>query len=169
MKIRYLLLSLVGLAISFALPIFAQQPTAPDPKLRDAFLAFVKKFDDAMLNSDAATVAALYAEDGCYLDPTAGPIYGKKAIEKFFADGFQKTHFTKHMSKLEQYSPHIIGTAGNEAWMTGEWSVTFQVENGRPMQAKGHWLDLCVREGDAWKRLVNTWNGAGPPTPAETK
>jgi hypothetical protein len=33
MKIR--LLALVGLAISFALPTFAQQTNTPDPKLRD--------------------------------------------------------------------------------------------------------------------------------------
>ena len=35
MKIR-LLLILVGLAISFALPTFAQQTNAPDPQLREA-------------------------------------------------------------------------------------------------------------------------------------
>ena len=166
---KCLLPALVGLAIGFALPTFAQQTNTPDPKLRDELVAFFKAFDEAMLNSDAAVVAALYSEDGCYVDPTAGPIYGKKAIEKSYADMFQKTRFTKHMVKLEQYSPHIIGTAGNEAWMTGEWSLTFQVQNGTPMQWQGHCLDFCVREGDAWKWRVNTWNAIGPPIPVETK
>jgi ketosteroid isomerase-like protein len=159
------LVAIAGLAIAFALPTFAQQTNTPDPQLRDASLAFFKEFDDAMLNSDAAAVAALYTEDGCYVDPNAGPIYGKKAIEKLYADLFQKTHFSKHIIKLEQYSPHIIGTAGNEVWMTGEWSLTFQVQNGAPMQWQGHCLDFCVREGDALKWRVNTWNAAGPPTP----
>ena len=54
-----------------------------------------------MLNS-AAVVAALYSEDGCYVDPTAGPIYGKKAIEKSYADVFQKVRFTMYMVKLGQ-------------------------------------------------------------------
>ena len=124
MKTR-LLLTLAGLAIGFALPTFAQQTNTPDPKLRDELVAFFKTFDDAMLNSDAAAVAALYTEDGCYVDPTAGPIYGKKAIEKSYADVFQKMRFTMYMVKLEQYSPHIIGMAGNEAWMTGEWVNTW--------------------------------------------
>jgi len=43
MKIR-LLLALVGLAISFALPTLAQQKDAPDPQLRQALLALAKKF-----------------------------------------------------------------------------------------------------------------------------
>jgi len=168
MKTR-LVLAVAGLAISFAVPTFAQQTNTPDPKLRDSFVAFVKKFDDAMLKGDAAAVAAFYTEDACYVDPTAGPIYGRKAIEKYHADLFQKVHFIKHASTLDQYSPHIMGTAGNEVWTTGEWNAIFQVENGAPLQAKGHWLDVDVREGDGWKFRLNNWNGAGPPTPAETK
>jgi ketosteroid isomerase-like protein len=168
MKIRSLL-TLIGLAIAFALPTFAQQTTLPDPQLRDVFVAGNKKLDDAMLKSDAATMAGFYTEDACLVEPNAGPIYGKEAIEKFFADGFQKMHFTKHASNLETYSPHIIGTAGNEVWVTGEWSATFQVENGAPMQAHGRFLTICVHEGDAWKSQVDTYYAVAPPTPAETK
>ena len=47
--------------------------------------------------------------------------------------------------------------------------VAFQPQNGAPMRWQGHCLDLCVREGDAWKWRVNTWNAAGPPTPAQKK
>jgi hypothetical protein len=102
------------------------------------------------------------------VDPTAGPIYGKKAIEKSYADVFQKVRFTMYMVKLGQCSPHIIETALNEAWMTGEWSLTFQPQNDAPMQWQGYCLDFCVREGDAWKWRVDTWNAVGPPVPAET-
>jgi ketosteroid isomerase-like protein len=168
MKIR-LLLTLAGLAIGYAVPAFAQQTKTPDPQLRDAFVAFVKKFDDAFLNGDAAAAAACYTEDACYVDPTAGAIYGREAIEKFYADLFKTVHFIKHLSTPEQYSPHTIGTAGNEIWTTGEWSATFQVQNAAPVEKKGHWLDVDVREGDAWKFRVNTWNVLPPPAPAETK
>ena len=169
MKIR-LLLTIAGLAISFAVPAFAQQPNTPDPKLHDAFVAFCKNFDDAMLNSDAAAVAALYAEEGCYLDPTAGPIYGRKAIEKAFADGFRKMHFSKHVSKQEQYSPHVIATAANEFWSTGEFDQTFQVGNGSPLRISGHFLNILVPEGGALKIKVDTYNFTAPPVPAaETK
>jgi hypothetical protein len=119
MKIRSLL-ALVGLAISLALPTFAQEPKTPDPQLRDAFVAFLKKFDDAFVNGDAAAAAACYTEDACYLDPAAGAIYGREAIQKLYADLFKTVHFIKHLSTPEQYSPHSIGTAGNEIWTTGE-------------------------------------------------
>ncbi len=46
MKIRSVL-ALVGLAISFALPSFAQQTNTPDPELRQALLALAKKFENA--------------------------------------------------------------------------------------------------------------------------
>jgi hypothetical protein len=45
----HLLGALVGLAISFALPTFAQQTTA-DPQLRQQLLALAKKFEDAWNN-----------------------------------------------------------------------------------------------------------------------
>jgi ketosteroid isomerase-like protein len=136
---------------------------------RQELLALAKKFEEAWDHNDAAALAALFTKDAVLVNDS-GAVNGRKAIEKSYADMFQKTRFTKHMVKLEQYSPHIIGTAGNEAWMTGEWSLTFQVQNGAPMQWQGHCLDFCVREGDGWKWRVNTWNAAGPPVPAtETK
>ena len=87
------------------------------------------------------------------MDPAAGPIYGRKSIEKFYTDLFKKVHHTKHSSTLEQYSPHIMGTAGNEVWTAGEWNAIFQVENGAPLQAKGYWLDwmfVRVTVGSFW-------------------
>jgi len=42
MKIR-LVVALVGLAMSFALPTFAQQTNTPDPQLREKLVAAIKK------------------------------------------------------------------------------------------------------------------------------
>jgi ketosteroid isomerase-like protein len=169
MKFR-LGVALVGLAISFALPTFAQQTKTPHPQLREQLLALDKKFDDAFANGDAATIAALYTEDAVIVRDDGGPIYGREAIEKYWADVFKTVHYSKHMSKAEQYSPHIIGTWGNEVWSTGEWSETLQAENGGPTQIKGRWLDIDVRESDALKFWVQTWNITPPRTaPAETK
>jgi hypothetical protein len=43
---------------------------------------------------------------------------------------------------------HVIGTAGNEFWATGEFTETFQGKTGEPIPIKGHWLTIYVREGD---------------------
>ena len=170
MKIRSLL-SLVGLAISFALPTFAQQPNAPDPQSREALATLNKNFDDGLVNSDAAVLAAFYTDDAVHVTWNGPPIYGREAIQKHFEDDFKKVHlhFSKYLSKLEEYSPHLIGTAGNELWSTGEFDQTFQIENGRPLRIKGHFLFVLVRDGDALKIKVDTINFTGPAVAAETK
>jgi ketosteroid isomerase-like protein len=165
MKIR-LVVALTGLAISFALPTFAQQTNTPGPQLRQQILALDKKFDEAWTNNDAAAMAALYTEDAVIVRNDGGPIYGREAIEKYWADVFKTVHYSKHTSEPEQYSPHIIGTWGNQVWSTGEFSETLPAENGGSTQIKGHWLDIDVRESDALKFWVQTWNIT--PAPAAT-
>ena len=91
MKIRSVV-TLVGLAISFALPTFAQQTNTPNPQLRQRFLAVVEKHADAMNKNDAAAAAALFTEDAVYLTDS-GPIKGREAIEKMYADAIPETAF----------------------------------------------------------------------------
>src|SRR6516164_4592865 len=167
MKFR-LAVALLGLAISFDFPTFAQQTATPEPKLRQQVLALDKKFEEAWTNKDAAAMAALYTEDAVIVRNDGGPIYGREAIEKYWADMFKMVHYNKHTSEPEQYSPHIIGTWGNQVWSTGEFSETLQAENGGPTQTKGHWLDIDVREADALKFWVQTWNVTPAATPSPT-
>jgi ketosteroid isomerase-like protein len=168
MKIRSLL-ALAGLAISFAVPTFAQQTNTPDPKLRDQMLAFAKKYDQIWNNNDAVALAALFTDDAIEVT-NIGPIYGREALEKNWADLFQKVHFSNHVSTVDQYSPHVIGNAGNEVWMNGEYSMTLKGENFGPVEQKGYWCLILVRDGDAWKPRLQIWNIAqAPPEPAQTK
>jgi ketosteroid isomerase-like protein len=164
MKIR-LLLSLAALAISFTLPTFAQQKeSTPNEQDRQWLDALVKKFDEAWNNNDAAALAAFYAEDAVIVTDT-GPIYGRDAIEKHFADLFKQVHFSNHIAKADQYSPHMIGTT-DKAWSNGEWSTTVQGQNFGPVEIKGYWSDVNVREGNNWKDQLETFNIT--PAPAAT-
>jgi len=162
MKIR-LVVALVGLAIGFTMPILAQQkeptPSEQDHQLVDAFN---NKIDEAYKNNDPAAVAAFYAEDAVFVTDT-GLIYGREAIQKHFADLFKQVHFSNHTAKTDQYSPYIIGTAGNEMWAAGEWSTTLQGQNFGPVEAKGYWSAVFGREGDVWKKRWLTWNTTPPP------
>jgi uncharacterized protein (TIGR02246 family) len=161
MRIRFLL-ALVGLAISFALPSFAQQTNSPDPELREALTTFNKKVDDGLNSGDAAALAALFTEDAVFVTDQ-GPIFGRQAIEKWYADLFQTIHFSNHSGTVDQNSPHSIATADREMWATGEWSVTVKGQNFGPVQAKGYYGAIYVREGDVWKKRMETWN-LTPPT-----
>ena len=148
---------------------FAQQKDAADPQITEQLKAFSKKVDEAWNNNDAAALAALFTEDAVLVEDT-GPIYGREAIEKHYVDVFQKLHFSNHLDKADQNSPHIIGTTGNEAWSNGEWTLTLKGKNFGPVEAKGYWLEIYRREGDTWKKRLDMWNVT--PTsaaPAETK
>ena len=131
MKIR-LFLTLVGLAIGFAVPSFAQQTV--DLQTRQQLDALLEKTDDAYLNNDAAAAAALFTEDAVLVTPDNKTFHGREAIET-----------------VDQDSTYII-TAGNVMWETGEWSMTFQGQTGGPTQAKGYWSAIFRREGETWKK-----------------
>jgi len=162
MKIR-LLFALLGLAISFAVPTFAQQTNKPDPQLREKLIAAIKKHTDALDKNDAAAVAALFTEDGVYVTAT-GPINGRGAIEKYHADLFKQIHLSNNLVTVDADSPHIIGTVGKQMWATGAWSATVQGQNFGPTQVKGYWT--VIREGDDWKIRNLTFNTT--PAPAAT-
>jgi uncharacterized protein (TIGR02246 family) len=156
-KIPLLLaLLVVGLAISFAVV---------DPQTTQKLNANIKAFDDAINNNDAAAIAAIFTEDAVFVTDR-GPVYGRKAIEKWYADLFPEWHPKNHIGKTDQYSAHAIGTAGNEIWSNGEWSETGQGKTGEAIPIKGYWSAIDIREGDAWKIRLMTFNVT--PAPAAT-
>ena len=167
MKIR-LALALFGLAFGFAIPVFSQQKDAVDPQVVEQLNALSKKTDEAFNSGDAVALGALYTEDAVLVNDT-GPVYGREAIEKHWADVFKQVQFSSHLDKRDQNSPHSIATAGNEAWSNGEWSTTLKGEKFGPLDAKGNWLEIYRREGDTWKKRVDMWNlTPAPPAVAAT-
>ena len=159
---RQLLCVLLGLATSFASPTLAQQADKPDPQLRQQFIAAIQKHADAMNNNDAAAAAACFTENGVYVTDR-GPINGREAIEKWYADLFQKVHFSDHIITIDEDSPHSMGPDSQQMWATGAWSSTIKGENFGPIQIKGYWS--AIRVGDDCKIRMLTSNA----TPAETK
>ena len=86
----HLILTLAGLAISFALPTLAQEKDAAvDPRVVQQLHAMGKKSDEAFLKGDAAALAALYTGDAVYVTDT-GPIRGRNAIENIMRTGSRK-------------------------------------------------------------------------------
>ena len=95
-----LLLTLVGLAIIFALPTFAQQKETIDSQIDEQI---VKKFDEAFNNGDAAALAGLFTQDAVWVTPQ-GPVVGREAIQQRFAGMFQQGHYSNHLNKDDQGS-----------------------------------------------------------------
>ena len=57
--------------------------------------------DEAFNNNDAAALAAFFTEDAVQVTPE-GPIYGREAIEKQFADLFTQIHVSEHINKTDR-------------------------------------------------------------------
>jgi ketosteroid isomerase-like protein len=95
---RRLVVPLVGLAISLALPTYAQQKDLADPQTTQKILASVKAFDEADMNNDAAAVAALFTRDAVFVAPGGLSPVGKlfrNGIQTFTSGGTPKTAFTR--------------------------------------------------------------------------
>jgi uncharacterized protein (TIGR02246 family) len=152
------LLALLGLAISFAVPTFAQQTNTPDLRLREKLIAAIKRHTDALDKNDAAAVAANFTEDGVSVEQD-GPTFGRNAIQKLWAQRFQNVQFSNDRVTVDEDSPHLIGTDGKQMWATGTWTATIQGKGWGPKDIKGYWT--VIREGDDWK-IRNLTNNVTP-------
>src|SRR5215831_2709062 len=106
---KLLVVPRAGLAISFALPTYAQQKDVADPQTTQKILAMTKAGNDAHNNNDAAAIAAQFTRDGVFVT-TEGPITGRQAIQKYYTDLFQWWHPKHHIDKLDGNVVHLIGT-----------------------------------------------------------
>ena len=149
---RRLVVSLVGLAISFALPTYAQQKDLADPQTTQKILAIGKAHLEANKNHDPAAIAAFYTRDAVFLTP-AGPIIGRQAIQKWYTDmyaEYQSNRPKNCMAKVDGNAFHLIGTAGNELWATGEYSETAQGKTGEPIPVKSYNFTLSSHKEPKW-------------------
>jgi hypothetical protein len=144
MKIR-LVVALAGLAMSFALPTFAQ---TIDPQLRAVVDAIDKTFNDSQNSGDTAPIIAVFAKDGVVVT-NVGAFSGHEAITKYYTDLFKAVKFSNCVSKADP-------------------GYTVKGDNWGPIDAKGYWSAIYVQEGDAWKKLLLTWNVSPPPAPTAT-
>jgi uncharacterized protein (TIGR02246 family) len=144
MKIR-LVVALIGLAISCALPTVAQQKDTADPRIAQQIRMLAAKYDAASNSHDAAAVAALYTEDG-FRSFQNGTVHGRQAIEKDYARDFQRWHANNRFTTVDR-----VIAASNEIRSFGRWSYTFKEDVGGPRSDNGYYRWVLVREGDTWK------------------
>jgi len=137
MKIRSLV-ALVGLAISFALPTFAQKQNAVDPETRQEIEAVSKQYGEAYNKHDAAAIAALFTQDGVRLeDWGVGEMrVGREAIEKAFESEFAAS-WRAIVGELVQIYAIEDRIAAISEYRFGAWH--------------GHRVGIYVRDADTWK------------------
>ena len=145
MKIR-LLLALLGSALNFALPTFAQQKDAVDPKVAQQIQALMAKWDEAFNRSDSGALAALYTDDAVQVT-VHGTFRGREAIAKEYAErSFRQYQSNNHVLNVDR-----INAVGNDVCATGKWRCAFHDTDGRDKHIDGHYSWILVRQGNSWK------------------
>jgi len=152
-----LLCGLVGLAISFALPAFAQQKDTADPQIAEQIRMLAVKFDEAFNKHDPAAIAELYTEDG--VNVFNGTAHGRQAIEKSYAQDFQSWQSNNHFTKIDR-----LIAVGNEVRATGRCSDSPQDAHGVRRNNEGYYSWIIVREGDTWKIRRSTLSETNWPS-----
>ena len=119
MKIR-LVVTLVGLAIGFTAPAFAQQKDAPDPALVKAAAHSCQVYDDVYNNNDPEALANLFTEDAV-LVTDSGIFHGRDEILKYQTAIFKDCHFSDHKGVADLASVRPI----KNEWkaVLGHWNM----------------------------------------------
>jgi len=160
MKIR-LIVSLLGLAIGFAWPTFAQQKGTVDPQIDQQIHTLAQKYDEAINKHDPAAVSALYTQDAVRLTAlNNGTFHGRQAIEKAYAQyDFGRWQVSNHSTKV-----YRINAVGNEVRSTGTWSADLDRLSGpQRRHADGYCSWVIVRDGDTWKIRRDSASGGTNP------
>jgi ketosteroid isomerase-like protein len=135
-----------------------EQKYQADPKTSQEICEFVREYEKRFNKHDWVAVAALCTEDAIQIGPE-GPVCGREAIEKKYADLFQRLRPTNIVCTVDQ-----VSAIGNVSWNSGGWSCTLEGESG-PVPIKGYRLDILIRDGDVWKECISCSTLATPETP----
>ena len=145
--------ALVGFAISFALPIFAQekaatpampnpfQPVPAGPALVQQLEAINEKFDEAFNKHDATAVAAFYTANAILSSPLA-VASGLPDIEKYFTNLFQRFSPSDRSTKM-----NYVYAFGGDLCAIGGWTVTVTGSQ----QAGGYLVNVYTPVRNTWK------------------
>jgi ketosteroid isomerase-like protein len=152
MKIRSVV-ALLWLAISFALPIFAQEKEEANPFLYRAILAspqlaqqldvINRQLDEAFNKHDAVAVAALFTTNATLVAPL-GIVSSRDGVEKYFADVFQRVNPADQLTKIS-----YVYAFGGDLCAIGGLSLT--INPGRPIPGGAYLIRVYTRVRDTWK------------------
>ena len=148
MKTR-LVVVLVGLAIGFTLPSFAQQKDTVGPQVAEQIRTLTAKYDEAFNKNDATALGALFSEDAVF-SGLHGKFNGRQAIENFHSQQvFARWHANNRVTTVDR-----VLSVSDEVSSSGRWSETVQSNGSKNIGGTYSWV--LIRDGDSWKiRMAN--------------
>ena len=153
-----------------AILMFSGCQTAPAPAPKTDVAADVKaikalseQYFAAFNSSDAADIAATYADDAIEMPPNQVAIEGKNAIQAGY-EAYFKNYADNSSTVAMTPSPSEIQVPGDWAYVRGTYTGTVTRKGGKPMEGSGKYLQVCKRQADdSWKFYRFIWNSNAPP------
>jgi uncharacterized protein (TIGR02246 family) len=109
--------------------------------------------------SDAAGVAALFADDGIRYPPNAPAAFGNSAVRSWYQAAFDQL-------KVDVRSVDVveIEAAGEWAFASGTFAITLRPKSGgEPIEDAGNWLTILKRQVDGgWRIYRDMFNSEQP-------
>ena len=122
-------------------------------KLRDMIAAADEKFMNAFNKGDAASIAALYTENGQLLPPNSDIITDKQAIQAFWQGAMDIGIKSAQLKIVEVESQGEVAIeVGHFVLQGGEGQVLDQ----------GKYIVIWKQEDGAWKLWRDIWNSSMP-------
>ena len=106
------------------------------------FVAALAKGDVATAVNEHYTVDAVYKS----LCPNQPPAIGRDAYLKRLESAVKAGAFRDYVSKPDE--AHLLSE--DRGWTSGTFSLTVNDTDGKPLQVRGHWIDMLQREGNVW-------------------
>jgi len=152
-------LSISAIALlAIAAPALAQQKAAGTDRAMAQAVEWQKRVADIFNTHSAVGVAALYASDAAFVDPSGNGVKGRAAIEAVEVATFKAWGDFKFASTIKE-----ARAIGNGLWFTFETTVDAKGANG-PFTVRLHGLNVLVRQGKDWK-IAATSLGVNLPPP----
>jgi len=119
------------------------------------------KFAEAVLQGNAAAMAALYTDDATLLPPNSEMIQGRQNIEEFWK--------TAIPMGVKDFINPIVDVSGscNLAYVISNYTLTNQPEGQEePIEDVGKYVAVWKLQADgSWKMHVDIWNSSMPAQP----
>jgi ketosteroid isomerase-like protein len=115
-------------------------------------------FVSALVDGDAETASAVYADDARLFAPSTEPIRGRAEIEGFWRAGLEAGISDVKLEALE------LERADRLAYEIGRYSLCLRPATGETVVDRGRYVLVHAREADgSWRRAVEMFNPDAPP------
>lgn len=137
--------------------VTAQRGQADMNKIRQEIEAANTKFIEALKRSDAAAIAAMYADNAVVMPPNSEMVRGRQAIQQLW-QGFLGMGIKDAVLQTVE-----VRGGRNQVYEIGAYTMTLQSQGQNEIKDSGKYLVVWRRQQDGpWMLHVDIWNSSLP-------